>query len=66
VLAQDLLTRILAFAAHVALGEAQTPEGVAASRNWITPEGEVTDEGRALIAALEEQRETRTVFRGNF
>ncbi|NKX43410.1 hypothetical protein [Roseicyclus persicicus] len=64
--AQDLLTRILAFAAHVGRGESQSPEAVARRRNWITTDGEVTADGLSLLSALDDQRETRTVFRGNF
>lgn len=63
---RDLLDRIISFAAHVGQDGAQSPEAVARLRNWISAAGEVTEDGRALIAALDEQLQTRTVFRGNF
>ncbi|MBF9061088.1 hypothetical protein HKCCSP123_18050 [Rhodobacterales bacterium HKCCSP123] len=59
-------TRILAFAAHVGRADPESPEVTARRRNWLSPEGEVTEEGLALVMALEEQSATRTVFRGNF
>lgn len=63
---QDLRNRILAFAAHIGRIDRQSPEIVACRRNWITEAGDVTEDGRALIAALDEQQQTRSVFRGNF
>jgi AAA+ superfamily predicted ATPase len=63
---RDLCDRIIAFASHVGRDAAQSPEAVARGRNWISAAGDVTEDGRALIAALDDQRQTRTVFRGNF
>jgi hypothetical protein len=59
-------SRILAFAAHVGRADREPPEATARLRNWLSPEGEVTEDGMALVTALEEQAATRTVFRGNF
>jgi hypothetical protein len=59
-------TRILAFAAHVGRSDRELPEATARRRNWLSPEGDVTEDGLALVTALEEQSATRTVFRGNF
>ena len=63
---QDLRQRILAFSAHVGQVNRQSPEAVARGRNWLSETGDVTEDGRALIAALEDQQETRSVFRGIF
>ena len=57
---------ILTFAAHVGRGEATGAETVARRRNWLSPAGDVTEEGAELLRALDEQSATRTVFRGNF
>ena len=59
---QETAERIVAFATHC--GRAETsPEATARSRGWLDGEGWPTDEGRRLVAALDEQSETRTVFR---
>jgi hypothetical protein len=57
---------ILAFARHVGRADGTPPEDIARRRNWLGPGGDVTEEGRALLAALGDQDGTRTVFRGNF
>lgn len=57
---------ILAFARHIAPAGSGSPEEAARGRNWIGEAGEVTAEGEDLLAALNEQSHTRTVFRGNF
>lgn len=63
---KEARTKILAFAAQVGRGQTQPAEEVAKRRNWLSAEGEVTEDGRALVAALDDQGSTRTVFRGNF
>ena len=63
---QNLRNRILAFSAHVGHVNQQSPEAVARRRNWLSETGDVTEDGRALIAALDDQQETRSVFRGIF
>jgi hypothetical protein len=63
---QTALHRILAFAAHVAQGGQTDAADVARSRNWIDAEDRPTPEGLDLFAALSDQAQTRTVFRGNF
>jgi hypothetical protein len=63
---EEARTKILAFAAQVGRGQTQPAEEVAKRRNWLSAEGEVTEDGRALVAALDDQGSTRTVFRGNF
>jgi hypothetical protein len=63
---QELRNRIIGFAAHMGRIGHQSPEAVARGRNWIGANGDVTEDGRALIAALDDQQETRSVFRGNF
>ncbi|MCU4653171.1 hypothetical protein N8I71_10030 [Roseibacterium sp. SDUM158016] len=62
----DARSAILAFAAHVGRAHLQPPEVTARHRNWLTEDGEVTEDGLSLVRALAEQAETRTVFRGNF
>lgn len=39
---------------------------IACARNWLTSEGEVTDEGARLVEGLDDEREGRTVLRGNY
>ncbi|MDG4647422.1 hypothetical protein P6F26_03110 [Roseibacterium sp. SDUM158017] len=63
---QDIRSRILAFAAHVGRSTASDAETIARRRDWIDAEGRPTTDGLALVAALGEQAQTRTVFRGNF
>jgi len=60
----DARTKILSFAAHI--GRRHTAaEATALRRNWLSPSGDVTPDGTALIEALDDQSATRTVFRGN-
>jgi len=63
---EEARTKILAFAAQIGRGQTQPAEEVAKRRNWLSAGGEVTEDGHALIAALDDQGSTRTVFRGNF
>jgi len=56
-------TRILAFAQHLGRGWDTGAEHEARSRRWIDDQGHPTDDGLALLNALEDQRTTRTVFR---
>lgn len=58
----ELVSRILAFALHC--GEASEDGRDTAIRNgWIDEAGIPTQEGRALIDALDAQRATRSVYR---
>ncbi len=61
----DARTHILTFARHIGRAE-QPPEAIARRRNWLCAEGNVTEDGLALVDALRDQSATRTVFRGNF
>lgn len=55
-------SQILAFANH--LGNPQKdPERKAIDRGWLDTHGRPTGDGKALISALHEQRETRSTFR---
>jgi hypothetical protein len=57
-----IAARIIAFARHC--GAAGTdPDATARRRGWLDGAGRPTDEGHALIEALDEQEATRTVFR---
>lgn len=58
----DATDRILAFAQQCGR-PGRTPEAVAETRGWIDGQGAPTDEGHALLRALDEQEATRTVFR---
>lgn len=58
----SLATRILAFARHCGEGDS-APQDTARRRGWLDPAGRPTDEGAALIEALESQDATRSVFR---
>jgi len=57
---------ILAFAAHIDSDDNRSPDAIAKSRNWLDADGKPTEEGLELVAALEDQEDTRTVLRGNF
>lgn len=60
----EIRSKILSFAAHI--GNNSTPaETTAQRRNWIRSDGSVTEDGTALVDALDDQSATRTVFRGN-
>jgi hypothetical protein len=58
----DTANRIIAFARHCG-PESEGPERFAMRRGWIDRQGAPTEEGRALIAALDGQDATRSVFR---
>jgi len=58
----DVAGRILAFAKHC--GNAGTaPEDTARDRGWLDGAGAPTQEGHDLLRALDDQDETRSVFR---
>ncbi|MDJ0824699.1 MAG: hypothetical protein QNJ16_04280 [Rhodobacter sp.] len=59
----DRLNRILTFAQHLGRGWEAGAEHEARSRRWLDDHGRPTADGLALLAALEDQRATRTVFR---
>ena len=59
----DTGTRILAFAQHLGRGWESGAEHEARARRWLDDQGRPTEDGLALLAALEDQRTTRTVFR---
>ncbi len=55
---------ILAFARHLEPeGSTASETEIARERNWIDSAGRPTQEGEDLVAALEEQGQTRSVFR---
>ncbi|RBI82865.1 hypothetical protein DRV85_17715 [Rhodosalinus halophilus] len=58
----SLASRILAFARHCGEGDG-APGDTARLRGWLDAAGRPTDEGAALIEALESQDATRSVFR---
>lgn len=58
----ETIARIVAFARHCG-NEESTPEAVARRRGWLDEAGAPTEEGAALLDALDEQEATRTVFR---
>lgn len=56
---------ILSFSHFLGAGRSDDDARKAAEeRRWIAPCGAPTDEGRALVRALQSQRGTRTVLRG--
>lgn len=59
---QDVKSQILAFAHHVG-NPKKDPERKAKERKWLDAAGRPTADGLALIAALHDQRETRSTFR---
>ncbi|RDC73065.1 hypothetical protein DLJ49_08095 [Rhodovulum sp. 12E13] len=59
---QETADRIRAFATHC--GRADTPpEATARNRGWLDAEGHPAEAGHDLVRALDEQGETRSVFR---
>ncbi|MEE4117830.1 MAG: hypothetical protein V2I65_02320 [Paracoccaceae bacterium] len=59
---EDPTDKILAFARHVGK-EGDAPETVARDRGWIDVEGRPTDDGRALLRALDEQKAQDAIYR---
>jgi len=59
---QETAERIIAFAHHCDRAD-QPAETAARSRGWLDGDGWPTEDGRALVRALDEQAETRSVFR---
>ncbi|WP_371036451.1 MULTISPECIES: hypothetical protein [unclassified Rhodosalinus] len=55
--------RILAFARHCGAA-ANDPKDIAHRRGWLDAAGAPTKDGAALIAALDGQEATRSVYRG--
>lgn len=61
----DRRERIIEFAKQV--GEpGKDGLDIAKSRNWLTADGGVTDEGQRLLDGLDDEKEGRTVLRGNY
>jgi hypothetical protein len=60
--APDARDRILEFA-HQIGAESRSAEDVARRRGWLDGEGNPTADDESLIAALDDQSATRTVFR---
>jgi hypothetical protein len=58
----EITTRIIAFAQHCGTGQRE-PEAIARRRGWLDGEGWPTEDGRQLVAALDDQSATRSVFR---
>jgi hypothetical protein len=55
---------ILGFAHLLAGGRAgETAMSFAVSRAWVDERGRPTEDGRRLVAALRDQRQTRSTFR---
>jgi hypothetical protein len=57
-------SRLEAFAAQLAGESDESPVEAARSRGWLDENGEPTQEGRDLLQALDEQRQTRSALRG--
>ncbi|HKK35213.1 MAG TPA: hypothetical protein VJ994_02875 [Paracoccaceae bacterium] len=57
----EIARRILSVAHHLV---GPDPEGSARLRAWLDERGRPTGDGRALVRALGEQAETRSVVRG--
>lgn len=57
-------TRLEAFAGQLARKEGESPADAARRRGWVDETGQPTAEGRELLKALDEQRQTRSALRG--
>ena len=44
-------------------GTNSNPEGAAKSRGWLSADGAITDDGKLLLKAFEDQRGTQGSFR---
>ena len=59
------LEEILTLARQVGQPDSD-PMETARSRDWIDANGEITDEGKRLLEALDDEKESHTVLRGNY
>lgn len=63
---QSAVEQIIAFARHIGRADDTTPEDRVQRRDWLDADGKPTEAGLDLLAALNDQGTTRTVFRSNF